>query len=73
MFDWSSRPNRDLKALVEERRFREDLYYRIHVVPIRVPPLRERTEDIPQLVDHFLGIFAAKHRREKKTISRGRV
>jgi transcriptional regulator with GAF, ATPase, and Fis domain/predicted Ser/Thr protein kinase len=62
--------HRDLTALVEERRFREDLYYRIHVVPIRVPPLRERTEDIPQLVDHFLGIFAAKHRREKKTISR---
>jgi transcriptional regulator with GAF, ATPase, and Fis domain/tetratricopeptide (TPR) repeat protein/predicted Ser/Thr protein kinase len=62
--------HRDLKALVDERRFREDLYYRIHVVPICVPPLRERTEDIPQLVDHFLGIFAAKHRREKKTISR---
>jgi transcriptional regulator with GAF, ATPase, and Fis domain/Tfp pilus assembly protein PilF len=62
--------HRDLKSLVDSRQFREDLYYRIHVVEVCIPPLRERTEDIPQLVDHFLGIFAAKHRREKKTISR---
>jgi transcriptional regulator with GAF, ATPase, and Fis domain/Tfp pilus assembly protein PilF len=62
--------HRDLKNLVESRHFREDLYYRIHVVEVCIPPLRERTEDIPQLVDHFLGIFAAKHRREKKSISR---
>jgi DNA-binding NtrC family response regulator len=62
--------NRDLEALVKEGRFREDLYYRIHVVEMRLPSLRERTEDIPQLVDHFLGIFAARYKREKKTISR---
>jgi serine/threonine-protein kinase PknK len=62
--------HRDLNALVEERKFREDLYYRIHVVEVKIPPLRERTEDIPQLVDHFLGIFAAKHRRDKKTVTR---
>lgn len=62
--------HRDLQALVEERKFREDLYYRIHVVEVKIPALRERTEDIPQLVDHFLGIFAAKHRRDKKTITR---
>jgi serine/threonine-protein kinase PknK len=62
--------NRDLHALVDEKKFREDLYYRIHVVEVHIPPLRERAEDIPQLVDHFLGIFAARHRREKGTISR---
>ncbi|HEY5958398.1 MAG TPA: sigma-54-dependent Fis family transcriptional regulator, partial [Polyangiaceae bacterium] len=62
--------HRDLPALVEERSFREDLYYRIHVVEVHIPPLRERVEDIPQLADHFLGIFAARHRREKGSISR---
>lgn len=62
--------HRDLRALVEERQFREDLYYRIHVVEVNIPPLRERAEDIPQLVDHFLGIFAARHRRDKGSISR---
>jgi transcriptional regulator with GAF, ATPase, and Fis domain len=62
--------NRDLMALVRENKFREDLYYRIHVVEIHLPALRERAEDIPQLVDHFLGIFAARYKREKKAVSR---
>lgn len=62
--------NRDLQALVRSGKFREDLYYRIHVVEIRVPALRERAEDVPQLVDHFLGLFAARYKREKKTVSR---
>ncbi|MBX3183076.1 MAG: sigma 54-interacting transcriptional regulator [Polyangiaceae bacterium] len=62
--------NRDLQAMVEEGTFREDLFYRIHVVEVHIPPLRERTEDIPQLVDHFFGLFAARYKREKKAVSR---
>lgn len=52
--------NRRLEALVEKGLFREDLYYRINVVPIVVPPLRERTDDIPVLVGHFARRFAAE-------------
>jgi two-component system response regulator PilR (NtrC family) len=55
--------NRDLAAEVRAGRFREDLYYRLNVVQIRVPPLRERREDVLPLADHFLRRFAAEHGR----------
>jgi len=49
--------NQDLKRAIAEKRFREDLFYRLNVVPLRIPPLRERREDIPLLAAHFLGQF----------------
>jgi transcriptional regulator with GAF, ATPase, and Fis domain len=62
--------HRDLEKLVQQGKFREDLYYRIHVVEMRLPSLSERREDIPALVDHFLGIFAARYRRDRKLLAR---
>jgi transcriptional regulator with GAF, ATPase, and Fis domain len=62
--------HRDLERMVAESAFREDLYYRLHVVEVAIPPLRERTDDIPVLIDHFMQIFAARHRRERKTLTR---
>ena len=60
--------NQNLKAAVSERRFREDLFYRLNVVPLRVPPLRERREDVPLLAQHFLERYA-KRSGERKTLS----
>jgi serine/threonine-protein kinase PknK len=62
--------NRDLAAMVSENTFREDLYYRLHVVELHVPPLRERVEDIPPLIDHFMSLYAARYRRDRKTLAR---
>ncbi|MEJ2034043.1 MAG: sigma 54-interacting transcriptional regulator [Deltaproteobacteria bacterium] len=61
--------NRDLQALVEEGIFREDLYYRLNVVKIHLPPLRERKEDIPMLVDHFIRQFSTQKGKDIVGIS----
>jgi two-component system response regulator HydG len=63
--------NRDLLAEVQAGRFREDLYYRLNVIQIVAPPLRSRREDIPLLVDHFLGMYAAKNQKPRMTPTRG--
>lgn len=55
--------SKDLKSLVKEGKFREDLYYRINIVTIYIPPLRERKEDIPPLIDYYLNFFAKKFNR----------
>jgi transcriptional regulator with GAF, ATPase, and Fis domain len=62
--------HRDLTQMVAQGSFRADLFYRLHVVEIHVPALRERVEDIPLLIDFFLSRFATRYRRERKTVSR---
>jgi len=61
--------NIDLKTAVKNRTFREDLFFRVNVVPLTLPPLRERKCDIPLLANHFLAIFGARNRKEMTAIS----
>jgi DNA-binding NtrC family response regulator len=62
--------NRDLRTMSAEHRFREDLFYRLNVFPIELPPLRERREDMPELAQHFLDAFTARTGRRFEPISR---
>jgi transcriptional regulator with PAS, ATPase and Fis domain len=61
--------NRDLPTLIREGKFREDLFYRLNVIPIVIPPLRERTEDIVPLCRHFLTMYGSKLGREPQSLS----
>ncbi len=63
-----SATNRDLSEEVKSGRFREDLFYRLNVFPVHIPPLRERAEDVPALVDHFIQRYNAEERRDVRGV-----
>lgn len=66
-----SATNKDLKKMVDENKFREDLYYRLNVVEINLPPLRERKEDIPIFIEHFIKEFSLKNSQKIKGVNVG--
>lgn len=64
-----SATNKSVQSLIEENSFRDDLYYRLNVIPIEVPSLRQRRDDIPLLIEHFMQHFCSRHRRGMKRIT----
>jgi len=63
--------NKDLESEIRAGRFREDLYFRLNVVPFSVPPLRDRADDIPALVEHFIRLFCADEKRDPVAVGQG--
>ena len=63
--------NKDLEEEIEKGTFREDLFFRLSVIPIRVPPLRDRSEDVPALVRHFADLFSREHNRRPQRFTQG--
>jgi transcriptional regulator with PAS, ATPase and Fis domain len=63
--------NTDLRQAIRARAFREDLYYRLHVVPLGVPPLRERKSDLPDLSGHFIRKYSREFKKDVRGLSRG--
>jgi len=64
-----SATNKDLETMVLQKQFRDDLYYRLNVIPIFLPPLRRRKDDIPLLVEHFLELYCKEHGKDKVIVS----
>lgn len=62
--------NRGLAQLIEQKKFREDLFYRLNVFPLVIPSLRERTEDIPAIAEHFVALYAKEMKKEHKSLSK---
>src|SRR5688572_31876718 len=68
LFPYTTLFRSDLKAEVEQGGFREDLFYRLNVISVTAPPLRARREDVPLLVDHFVGLYCKKNGRSRLSI-----
>ena len=69
LIEGESGTGKELPEALAAGKSREDLFYRLQILPIYIPPLRERAEDIPLLLEDFLGHFAAKHKRRRKKVS----
>ncbi len=65
--------NRDMKGLVDEKKFREDLFYRLNVFPINIPPLRERKKHIPEIINYIIKIISARHGKEFSPLSGDKI